>query len=56
MTEEEKTKFYEELNSRLNRCIGRLTVPLMTLRDPDVKAVHTELLELAHWIDETLWE
>lgn len=51
-----KDQFWEELNSRLNYCIGRITVPRMKTRDADVIAVHEKLLETAHWVDETLEE
>lgn len=50
MTEEE----YEQINERVNYCIGRLTVPMMKFRDEDTKAVHAKLLELAHWLDDSI--
>ena len=43
---------YEAINRRVNRMIGQLTVPMMTLRDPDVKEVHGLLLELSNWLDD----
>jgi len=48
MTDEE----YSEINTRVNRMIGQLTVPMMKFRDPDIKEVHSHLLELAQCLKE----
>ena len=45
---------YEHVNTAINCMIGQLTVPMMKLRDPDIKEVHTRLLELAEWLDDNI--
>lgn len=54
MTAKQFEKFWNDLNSRLNRSIGKLTVPAMRKIDPLVSEVHAELIETANWIDDTL--
>ena len=47
---------YEHITTAVNGMIGQLTVPMMTLRDPDIKEVHAHLLELAAWLDDNIEE
>lgn len=47
---------YEEINNRVCRMISQLTVPMMKFRDPDIKEVHTALLELGNWLDDKINE
>ena len=51
-----KASEYEHINNAINGMIGQLTVPMMTLRDPDIKEVHAHLLELAAWLDDNIEE
>jgi hypothetical protein len=45
---------HEHINDAINGMIGQLTVPMMKFRDPDIKEVHTHLLELAAWLDDNI--
>jgi hypothetical protein len=54
LNEEKVEQFWEEHNAKLNTIIGKITVPAMTLGNAMVKEVHTELLDLAHWVDEQM--
>jgi hypothetical protein len=47
-------KLWEEHNSKINRIIGKLTVPAMQNSAPYVKECHQELIDLANWFDEEM--
>ena len=46
--------FYNEHQRRIATMIGKLTVP--SLRDPLVKQVHQELIDLSVWFDKEFEE
>ncbi len=49
-------ELYEKINSKLNQCIGMMTVPAVQNLYPHAKEVHTLLLEIANTIDDAINE
>ena len=45
-------KLYENINSKLNQCIGQLTV--LSFQNADVKEVHGLLIEIASELDDSV--
>lgn len=46
--------FQEQLNSKINTLIGKLSVPAMQTRHPMVMECHHELIDLGMWVDEQM--